>query len=165
MWNIGVHVLYMKYSILYITYTVEKKENALILSAMNYTTVLTEMLWFHYEMPFSENFKPFFTQSQVRHWILLVFLYSLEKSENLQFSDVFRGYKKRAVAWNELNAFYCSIKPDFLYELMWINLSSFPRGNFIIHVKPNGNMGQKWCHSFMKKKWYQAVKVLIAGSR
>ena len=44
MWNIGVHVLYMKYSILYITYTVEKKENALILSAMNYTTVLTEML-------------------------------------------------------------------------------------------------------------------------
>ena len=67
MWNIGVHVLYMKYSILYITYTVEKKENALILSAMNYTTVLTEMLRFHYEMPFSENFKPPFTQSQVRH--------------------------------------------------------------------------------------------------
>ena len=31
-----------------------------------------------------------------------LFLYPLKTSENQRFSDVFRGYKKRSVAWNGL---------------------------------------------------------------
>ena len=32
-----------------------------------------------------------------------LFWYSLKTSENQRFSDVFREYQKRSVAWNELN--------------------------------------------------------------
>ena len=35
-----------------------------------------------------------------------LFLYSLKTSENLWFSDVFRGYRKRSVAWNELKKLF-----------------------------------------------------------
>ena len=62
-----------------------------------------------------------------------------------------------------VKALYCSIKHGFLYELMWVNLSSLSKVNLITHVQPDGNMKQKW-YSFMKNKWYQAVKFLIAGS-
>ena len=34
------------------------------------------------------------------------FLYPLKTSENLQFSDVFRGYRKGTLAWNWLIIFY-----------------------------------------------------------
>ena len=34
--------------------------------------------------------------------VTCLILYLLKVSENLRFSDVFRGYKKRPVAWNEL---------------------------------------------------------------
>ena len=34
-----------------------------------------------------------------------LFWYPLKILENLWFSDVFRGYQKRSVAWNELNIF------------------------------------------------------------
>ena len=34
-----------------------------------------------------------------------LFWYPLETSENLWFSDVFRGYQKRSVVWNELMIF------------------------------------------------------------
>ena len=33
----------------------------------------------------------------------LVSFYTLETSENLRFSDVLRGYRKRLMTWNELN--------------------------------------------------------------
>ena len=33
-----------------------------------------------------------------------LFLYPLKTSGNQRFSDVFRGYKKRPVAWNELKS-------------------------------------------------------------
>ena len=34
-----------------------------------------------------------------------LFLYPLKTSENLRFFDVFRGYRKRPVAWKGLNSF------------------------------------------------------------
>ena len=63
--------------------------------------------------------------------------------ENIKKPVIFRclqGVKKRPVAWNGLEALYCSTKPGFLYELIWVNWSSFSRDNFIIYVRPNGNM-------------------------
>ena len=37
-----------------------------------------------------------------------LFLYPLETSEKLWFSDVFRGYRKRLVAWNGLSTAFSS---------------------------------------------------------
>ena len=44
----------------------------------------------------SENLKTFFNPYHAAG----LFLYTLKTSENLRFSDVFRGYRKRIVAWN-----------------------------------------------------------------
>ena len=39
----------------------------------------------------------------INHFMSLVFfLYPLKTSKNQRFSDVFRGYRKRLVVWNEL---------------------------------------------------------------
>ena len=54
--------------------------------------------------------------------------------------NIKKPVKKRPLAWNGLKALYCSTKPGFLYELIWANWSSFSRDNFIIYVRPNGNM-------------------------
>ena len=40
----------------------------------------------------------------------MIFLYPLKTSENQRFSDVFRGYRKRQVAWNELISSSVNIK-------------------------------------------------------
>ena len=52
---------------LYITYTVEKKNAVIILSAMEIHYL---QKFYHFvAMPFSENFAPPFPQSQLRHWV------------------------------------------------------------------------------------------------
>ena len=39
-----------------------------------------------------------------------LFLYSLKISENQRFSDVFRGYRKRPVAWNgQTDLYFCEV--------------------------------------------------------
>ena len=47
-----------------------------------------------------------------------LFLYPLKTSKNLRFSDVFRGYRKRPMAWNGLNSLMQNISFDFL-SLPW----------------------------------------------
>ena len=42
-----------------------------------------------------------------------LFWYPLKTSENLWFSDVFRGYQKRSVAWNELMGKFVAIYKVF----------------------------------------------------
>ena len=48
----------------------------------------------------------------------VLFLYLLKTSENLKFSDVFSGYRKRSVAWNGLAAKICFL---FAVLLSWYN--------------------------------------------
>ena len=45
-----------------------------------------------------------------------LFLYPLKTSENQRFSDVFRGHRKRPVAWNGLRSKWVKWKP-FSYTL------------------------------------------------
>ena len=55
-----------------------------------------------------------------------LFWYPLKTSENQRFSDVFRGYQKRSVAWNglivSLNLYEC--EANYLYILQILNKTS-----------------------------------------
>ena len=50
-----------------------------------------------------------------------------------------------------LRALYYSNKLGSYYDSMWVNFNSFSWGNFSIHVKPKGNMGQKWYQFLFEK--------------
>ena len=45
-----------------------------------------------------------------------LFSYPLKTSENQRFSDVFRGYQKRSVAWNGLSNNEAELKKSVAYE-------------------------------------------------
>ena len=64
----------------------------------------------------------------------VAFLYPLKTSENQRFSDIFRGYWKRPVAWNRLTWL-----GDILFTLMHEeNIMTFDvRSNFISHMMTN----------------------------
>ena len=52
-----------------------------------------------------------------------LFLYPLETLQNLLFSGVFRGYRKRSEAWNGLRRFRCAMSVedngvDFSYYMV-----------------------------------------------
>ena len=74
--------------------------NSCILSiSHSYRNSSTDSYWFLWECSVilklhSPFLKPFHTTD--------LFWYPLKTSENLWFSDVFRGYQKRSVAWNGL---------------------------------------------------------------
>ena len=48
-----------------------------------------------------------------------LFWYPLKTSENLWFSDVFRGYQKRSVAWNGLKAWQTVVSDNFLKSYIY----------------------------------------------
>ena len=60
-----------------------------------YYNVLALSCMILYHLQHLKHFNPFHAND--------LFWYSLKTSENLWFSDVFRGHQKRSVAWNGLN--------------------------------------------------------------
>ena len=60
---------------------------------------------------FSRDIKRMLTYSM----LLVSFLYPLKTSEKLRFSDLFRGYRKRAVAWNWVNPVILFISNFYQY--------------------------------------------------
>ena len=53
-----------------------------------------------------------------------LFLHHLKISENQRFSDVFRGYRKRLVAWNELQSVYKHVCPSNKCKYGPVNISN-----------------------------------------
>ena len=58
-----------------------------------------------------------------------LFIYPLKTSENQRFSDVFRGYRKRPVAWNELQL---------------LSVVAFSRSNFRSQVTLRSKYWMNW---------------------
>ena len=54
-----------------------------------------------------------------------LFLYPLKTSENQRFSDVFKRYRKRPIAWNGLKKFRKNVKKS--WELVFLLLGYFMR--------------------------------------
>ena len=89
-------------------------------------------------------------------------LYPLKTSENQMFSDVFRGYRKRSVAWNRLVPSTQHISSQYPNFLRPGNLNTIRTVFWSFQEVENWNTGSKWVHVLLQEeewgKWPSALR-------